>query len=203
MHPPERGRQLSLTEGDRLIRTARQAISKRLDRPLSDTIDENGSLPAPDDPLSGMHFGTFVTLTIDGQLRGCIGNFDATEPLTQSVRKNAINAAFRDPRFPPLTDAELDCVRIEISILTPPEPLDYRDEKALLEKLTPGIDGVIIRKGAARATFLPQVWSQLKRPEDFLTHLCIKAGLPADVWRREPLDVEIYRVQSFEEAAAP
>ena len=143
--------------------------------------------------------GTFVTLTLNGQLRGCIGNMSSTINLRDGVRQNAISAAFRDPRFSPLTTEELSRVHIEISILTEPQPLSHSGGSDLVSKLRPNIDGVIISRGLNRATFLPQVWKQLPRPEDFLGHLCIKARLPADVWRNEVLDVQTYQVVSFEE----
>ncbi len=143
--------------------------------------------------------GTFVTLTLDGQLRGCIGNMSATVSLREGVRQNALNAAFQDPRFGPLTEAELEQVRIEISILTEPEPLTHTGGKDLISKLHPHIDGVIIRKGAYRATFLPQVWEQLPQPDEFLKRLCLKAGLPANTWQSAGLDVQTYQVINFEE----
>ena len=143
--------------------------------------------------------GTFVTLTLNGRLRGCIGNMSATVNLRDGVRQNAISAAFHDPRFGPLTPAELETVHIEISILTDPQALANDGGDDLIEKLRPNIDGVIISKGLNRATFLPQVWKQLPRPEDFLNHLCTKAGLPANTWQSADLDVQTYQVISFEE----
>ncbi len=143
--------------------------------------------------------GTFVTLTLNGQLRGCIGNMSSTVNLRDGVRQNAISAAFHDPRFGPLTPAELEKVHIEISILTDPQALANEGGEDLIQKLRPNIDGVIISKGPNRATFLPQVWKQLPRPEDFLNHLCTKAGLPANTWQSADLDVQTYQVISFEE----
>jgi len=143
--------------------------------------------------------GTFVTLTLDGQLRGCIGNMSATVALRDGIRQNALNAAFRDPRFSPLTGAEFEKVHIEISILTEPEKLDHKGGDDLVRKLRPHIDGVVISKGSQRATFLPQVWEQLPRPEDFLNRLCMKAGIPAGTWQSETLGVQTYQVVSFEE----
>ncbi len=143
--------------------------------------------------------GTFVTLTLGGRLRGCIGNMSATVPLRDGVRQNAINAAFQDPRFSPLTGAELAKTHIEISILTEPEKLEHEGGDDLVRKLRPKIDGVIISKGIHRATFLPQVWKQLPQTDDFLNHLCMKAGIPANTWRSEALNVQTYQVISFEE----
>ena len=145
------------------------------------------------------HRGAFVTLKIEGELRGCIGTLAAGQPLTDNVRANARNAAFHDPRFAPLTADEWPRVQIEISVLSSPRKLAYPSAEALPDHLTPHVDGVVIRKGYASATFLPQVWKQLPRPQDFLAHLCLKAGLSADAWRQGDLEVEIYHVQSFEE----
>jgi len=116
-----------------------------------------------------------------------------------SIQRNAINAAFNDPRFPALSLIELDQAAIDISILSKPRELEYSGGNDLLEKLRPNIDGVIINKGLARATFLPQVWEQLPRPQDFLAHLCRKAGLSPDEWKRGELGVSIYQVQYFHE----
>ncbi len=143
--------------------------------------------------------GTFVTLKIDGRLRGCIGSLTSNESIRIGIARNALNAAFRDPRFPPLTIDEFKHVDIEISILTEPSPLEYSDYFDLLAKLRVNVDGVIIRKGRAGATFLPQVWKQLPEPENFLSHLCAKAGLSSDSWKNTKLEVSIYQVQYFEE----
>jgi AmmeMemoRadiSam system protein A len=134
-----------------------------------------------------------------GNLRGCIGHIIPQESLIEGIKVNAINAAFRDPRFPSLTKEEWKKVEIEVSILTDPKPLSYSDANDLLKKLRPGIDGVIIKKGYHQATFLPQVWEQLPSKEKFLNHLCFKAGLDRDGWRKGDLEVSTYQVQAFEE----
>lgn len=141
--------------------------------------------------------GIFVTLTINGELRGCIGSLTPDEAIITGVRRNAINAAFHDPRFPALTKEEAMQMEVEVSILTEPQPLAYKDSKDLVEKLCPDIDGVIIKKGLARATFLPQVWEQLPTREEFLSHLCNKAGLPGNAWEQPGLEVLTYQVQYF------
>ena len=123
----------------------------------------------------------------------------ASAPLAENVRRNAINAAFHDPRFPPLDLDELDRIAVEVSVLSPPAALSYEDADDLMSGLRPGLDGVILRKGASSATFLPQVWKQLPRCQDFLSHLCLKAGLSARAWYDGKLQVETYQVQSFEE----
>jgi AmmeMemoRadiSam system protein A len=185
---------LGEADGKVLLQTARAAIRMRLSGAESDRRETSEIPPCLLEPG-----GTFVTLTKNGALRGCIGHIVSDEPLIEGVRKNAVNSAFEDPRFPPLRREELDMIRIEVSVLTAPAPLEYLDRRDLLEKLQPGIDGVIIRKGAHQATFLPQVWEQLPDKERFLTHLCLKAGLSADAWRGGDLAVSIYRVQAFEE----
>lgn len=189
---------LSPEQGQLLVKLARQTLSQRLAKqiPQNEIDSLNRALT---DPCFNSSCGTFVTLTIDGQLRGCIGNLTSDESLTSGVRRNAINAAFHDPRFSPLGASELDCVSIEVSILSEPRQLVFREASELLKKLRPRIDGVILRKGAASATFLPQVWEQLPQPRDFLAHLCMKAGLAADAWQHSELEVSIYQVQHFEE----
>jgi AmmeMemoRadiSam system protein A len=142
----------------------------------------------------------FVTLhTRAGELRGCIGSLMAHRPLVEDVRENALAAAFRDPRFPQVKAAELANIVIEVSVLTAPQPLDYDGPEDLIRKLRPNMDGVIIEHGWNRATFLPQVWEQLPSPEEFLGHLCYKAGLPSNAWRWPDLEVSIYQVEEFTE----
>ena len=142
----------------------------------------------------------FVTLTKRQALRGCIGSLVVVESLAESVRRNAINAALHDPRFPPLTLQELDSVHLEISVLSRPVPLAYTDTAHLLQQLKPGVDGLILEgPGGRRATFLPQVWRQLPKAADFLSALCRKAGLAADAWKKDGISYQRYQVQSFEE----
>jgi AmmeMemoRadiSam system protein A len=190
----EQGGKLGQADGKVLLKTARSAIAEK----LTGTRGGAAELPEAPSPLLERR-GTFVTLTKDGSLRGCIGHIAAMEPLIEGVRRNAVNAAFEDPRFPPLSKEELDRIEIEVSVLTDPVPLEHGGGRDLLEKLHPGLDGVIIRKGGRQATFLPQVWEQLPGKETFLSHLCLKAGLPADAWSSGDLEVSTYRVQAFEE----
>ena len=185
---------LNEKQGQTLVKLARQTIEERLDK-HSIKVDPDSMM----DSAFKEKRGTFVTLTINKQLRGCIGNLDSTDSIVDGIERNAINAAFRDPRFSPLKADELDRVDIEVSILTDPQPLKYRDSKDLLSKLRVNVDGVILRKGSASATFLPQVWEQLPQPETFLSHLCTKAGLPSDTWKKGNLDILTYQVQCFEE----
>jgi uncharacterized protein len=142
---------------------------------------------------------SFVTLTIDGYLRGCVGALEPYQSLAEDVREHAIAAAFEDYRFPPLQPSELENLEIEISHLTRPESLQYDDAQDLLNKLRPDIDGVVIKDGMRRATFLPQVWEKIPEPEEFLEQLCMKMGAPADLWRRKKLEVLTYQVDEFHE----
>jgi AmmeMemoRadiSam system protein A len=186
------------TEGQALVALARQTIAGRLCLPVSEA--ERAALaPLLAAPALQRHHGTFVTLKCRGQLRGCIGSLLGTTSIVEGVRENALNAAFSDPRFPPLAAEEFGAVKVEVSVLTEPQPLDYTDAADLLAKLRPGIDGLIIRQGGCCATFLPQVWEQLPDPRQFLDHLCLKACLPMDSWQRGKLTVMTYQVQYFEE----
>lgn len=145
------------------------------------------------------HGASFVTLTKSGQLRGCIGTLEAYQPLAQDVQQRAVQAAVEDPRFNPVTPAELPSLEIEISRLTQPEPLLYENPTDLLHLLRPSVDGVILADGYRRATFLPQVWEQLPDAEEFLSHLCLKMGARANLWQTKLLDVQIYQVQEFKQ----
>lgn len=136
----------------------------------------------------------FVTLTINGNLRGCIGTLEPREELWRAVVSNAISAAFRDPRFWPLTKEELEKVEIEISVLGLPKSFKYENIGQLLEYLGKERPGVIVEKSGFSATFLPQVWEELKKPEEFLTQLCLKAGLAGDEWRKG-VGIRVYEVE--------
>jgi uncharacterized protein len=141
----------------------------------------------------------FVTLTTYGDLRGCIGGLEATQPLALDVIEHAAAAATEDYRFFPVRPEELTHLHIEISRLTTPVPLEYVDPMDLPGLLHPGVDGVVLRDGFRRSTFLPQVWEKLPDPVMFLNHLCQKMGAPGDLWRRKVLKVEIYHVEEFHE----
>jgi AmmeMemoRadiSam system protein B/AmmeMemoRadiSam system protein A len=188
----------SQKQGQALVKLARLTIADKLK--ADDRQGDNGDVPLMlEDDCFQAHCGTFVTLKTRGKLRGCIGNLTSSETVLNSVRRNALNAAFHDPRFAALTIEELHGTDIEVSILSEPQPLTYLNGPDLIGKLRPHIDGVIIRKGHASATFLPQVWEQLPEPESFLRHLCLKAGLSSDAWQDDQLEVLTYQVQYFEE----
>ncbi|ACN15798.1 conserved hypothetical protein [Desulforapulum autotrophicum HRM2] len=148
-------------------------------------------------PVFDRKQGVFVTLHLDGQLRGCMGSLESDESVRKGVERNAVNAAFNDPRFSALTVAEFARVDVEVSVLSRPEPLFPQTPEAIALELVPARDGVVIQKGTARATFLPQVWEQLPEVSDFLSHLCIKAGLAPDEWTRPGLEFSTYQVQHF------
>jgi uncharacterized protein len=176
--------------GTTLLTLARNAIAARFGLPAASV-----AVDLPDLHENG---ATFVTLTQRGQLRGCIGSLEAWRPLLADVQENACNAAFRDPRFAPLRTDELPVTRVEVSLLTPAEPMDFRDEADALAQLRPDIDGVIFTAGSRRSTFLPQVWEQLPEPAEFMAHLKQKAGLPADYWGPD-VNLQRYSVKKWKE----
>lgn len=140
----------------------------------------------------------FVTLTIDHELRGCIGSLNAHQPLIQDVVDNAYSAAFRDPRFYPVSAQEIKKLRIAISILSKPEPLLFNSEADLLNKIRPGIDGLILSDRGYQGTFLPSVWEELPTKEEFLAHLKLKAGLPENYWS-DTLKIQRYTAEKIGE----
>jgi uncharacterized protein len=173
-----------------LLKLARESIEEVLE--AETTIDRDALLeqyPALEQPVA-----TFVTLTIGGELRGCIGSLTAHRPLIDDIIHNAKAAAFQDPRFSPLTTSEYLRTTVEVSLLTPPEAVEYADAAALRQKIRPGIDGVILSLEGQQATFLPQVWEQLPTFDDFFAHLGAKAGIGTDALRRHP-DIFTYQVE--------
>ncbi len=187
---------MGLTSEERrtLLELARETIVEVAHRRDPPAVD----LDAVSDNLA-RDGASFVTLTKHEELRGCIGSLKARRPLILDVRENAIGAAFHDPRFPDVRPPELGDLLVEVSVLSHPEPLPHATPDELICKLRPGVDGVIVERGWQRATFLPQVWEKLPDPDEFLRHLCLKAGLPADAYRRPGLKVSTYQVEEFEE----
>lgn len=176
--------------GSELLRQARAAIGEALGGP---------PCPLPTNlPALATEGASFVTLTLRGQLRGCIGSLQAHRPLIADVRANAVAAAMNDPRFYPLEEEEFPKIRIEVSLLSPPESVEFSNETELLQWIVPGKDGLIISNGMHRATFLPQVWEQLPEPKEFLAHLKQKANMPSDT-PMETLKVQRYRVDKWKE----
>ena len=177
-----------------LLRLAREALERgvRNERlpelnlaSLSPRLRENGA--------------SFVTLTVRGDLRGCVGALEPYQPLAEDVREHAIAAALSDFRFAQVRPEELNGINIEVSRLTVPVPLAYSSPEDLIAKLYPQVDGVILRDGRNRATFLPQVWEKLPDPVEFLENLCYKLGVEPNTWRKKHLDVAIYQVEEFHE----
>ncbi len=185
---------LSSEQRETLLHLARQALTAAVrGEPLP-------QLPIADLPAEFQAQGAaFVTLTRRGELRGCIGALEPYQPLVEDVCEHAVAAGLQDFRFPPVQLDELGEIEIEISCLTEPVPLDYVDAQDLLHKLRPGVDGVVLRDGWKRATFLPQVWEKLPDPMEFLGHLCYKMGAAPDAWRRKKLEVLTYQVEEFHE----
>ena len=175
--------------GQTLLAIARGAIATQLGVP-SPPFDETEWLDEPG--------ATFVTLTCTGALRGCIGSIEAERPLRVDVENNALAAAFSDPRFPPLSKREYREIAVEVSLLSPMQPVTVDSEIHALTLLRPGIDGVLLEYGRRRGTFLPQVWDQLPEPHAFLAHLKQKAGLPADFWSAE-IQLSRYTVTKWRE----
>lgn len=175
--------------GGALLTIARNAIGKRFSE------EARALEPHPELAKPG---ATFVTLTQNGQLRGCIGSLEAYRPLAADVAENAVAAAFRDPRFPPLASEDLARTRVEVSLLEASQPMDFIDEADVIARLRPGIDGLILTHGHRRATFLPQVWESLPDPRRFMAQLKLKAGLPADFWD-EQITLARYGVQKWKE----
>ncbi len=168
----ELGSDVSLDEAGRtLLRIARGAIESKL----------FGSVSMPDAPWLKQNGATFITLTRDGALRGCIGSLEAARPLGDDAAQNAIGAGFRDPRFPPLTAAEWPGIRVEVSLLSSTKPMRFADEADLLAQIRQGEDGIILECDGRRATFLPQVWESIADKRQFLAELARKAGLPGEV----------------------
>ena len=189
---------LTKSEGAYLLKIARKAIETYLkshERLEIKPSDVPGKRLAEDGAC-------FVTLYVgkDRSLRGCIGSLEASRPLVFDVADNALNSAFGDPRFPKVRPDEMKDIKIEISVLTPPRKLEVSSANDLLKKLAPRKYGLTIEKGWARATFLPVVWDELKEKEDFLSHLCMKAGLEPDAWKdTRSMEFFIYQAQEFEE----
>ncbi len=142
---------------------------------------------------------SFVTLEKNGQLRGCIGHLEAAQPVVVDVAENAFAAAFRDPRFSPLTADEWPDVDVHLSLLTTPERMQFDDEADLIGQIRAGEDGLILQDGPNRGTFLPSVWESLPDPVDFLVHLKHKAGLAANHWS-DRVEVYRYHTESFGES---
>lgn len=178
-------------KGDVLLAIARESLAAALDLGR-ETSRDAAWLREPG--------ATFVTLRRLGDLRGCVGSIQAYRPLLDDVRSNARAAAFSDTRFPPVRRDEYPELSVEVSLLSPCEPLEAGSQEEALARLRLGVDGIVFEFQGRRSTFLPQVWEQLPDPRDFLAHLKRKAGLPAAFWHP---DVKLWRytVMKWAEAA--
>lgn len=143
------------------------------------------------------HGATFVTLMKNEELRGCIGSLEAKRPLAEDVRIHAMAAALEDYRFPPVTQQEIPGISIEISRLTAPQRINYRAVDELVKQINPGVDGVVIKKGIRRATFLPQVWEKVPDIEKFMGMLCRKMGVESGYWQSGSVEIFTYQVEKF------
>jgi AmmeMemoRadiSam system protein A len=174
------------TRGEVLLGIARTAIESDL---------ESRRDPWPHEWLR-QPGASFVTLRLEGELRGCIGSVQARRGLGDDVASNARAAAYRDPRFPPVLRSEWPRLQVEVSLLSPREPMSAASEGDALTQLRPGVDGVYLEYGEHSATFLPQVWSSLPEPREFLQELRRKAGLPAGFWHPD-VRLSRYTVEKF------
>lgn len=179
--------ELTLPQQKELLRIARKTIADSCRQGLPPEVAD-ASYPA----AFYEHRATFVTLQKHNDLRGCIGSLQVRRSLVEDIVHNAFAAAFRDPRFHPVTEAELGDISVEISILSPMTEMTVHSEDDLLKQLIPGEDGLLIESSQHSATFLPQVWEQLPNPRQFLQHLKQKAGIPIDLW---PDDIKCSRYQ--------
>ncbi len=187
-----------LTNGEKqtLLRLAREAMEHAVrGGTLCVSLVDISSLT----PRLRENGASFVTLTINGNLRGCIGTLEAYRPLAEDVREHAVAAALEDPRFRPVDENELSKIKLEVSRLTAPHPLEYSSSEELRAKLRPHVDGVILKDDYRRATFLPQVWEKIPDPADFLDHLCAKMGARPNLWQSVKLQVYVYQVEEFHE----
>ena len=178
------------TAGPTLLALARGAIGARL-----------GTVSAAENDHEWLRRtgASFITLTHADKLRGCIGTLEAHRALGEDVKANAVAAAFRDPRFQPLSLPEFEAVSVEVSVLSPLETMAFRDEDDALAQLRPEIDGVVFEYGHHRSTFLPQMWGDFRDPRLFLGHLKYKAGLPPDFWH-SAVKLSRYTVNKWREA---
>lgn len=182
---------LDAEQQETLLRVAEDAIRFGLVHGRPQRLDLAGY-----DAALRRNGASFVTLHSRGGLRGCIGSLQARRPLVEDVSENAFAAAFRDPRFPPLSRAEWNGLELEVSVLGPAEPIPAASEEALLDELRPGVDGLILEEHGHRATFLPAVWQSLPAPREFVRQLKLKAGLSPDYWS-DTLRFSRYRTHAF------
>lgn len=185
---------LNESEKNYLLQLARQTLSHYFSERAVLKIDEN-DLPE----RLRVRQGAFVTLKLNGKLRGCVGLLEPIKPLYQAVIDNALAAAFFDNRFLPLAKSELPALKIEISVLSVPVKMTASSPAERLRQLRPLVDGVIIRSNGQVVTYLPQVWEKLKEPEEFLSSLCQKGGWSTDCWENPEVKIYTYQAEAFGE----
>ncbi len=184
-------KELTVEQQKNLISLARITIKNALERLPA---PETEKMPEFNDEIFKEKRGAFVTLHIQGRLRGCIGYIVGIKPIPETIIDMAIASAFKDPRFPPLKREEFGKIDIEISVLTPIEQVTN------VEEIRVGRDGLIISNGYRQGLLLPQVateygWGR----EQFLEHTCYKAGLPGDAWKWNDTKIEKFSAQVFGE----
>jgi AmmeMemoRadiSam system protein A len=179
-----------------LIALAKAAILVSLNQPENFDL-EKALQQYPELEKNG---AAFVTLTTEPneQLRGCIGSLQAYQPLYKDIISNAQSAALRDPRFKALTPEEFKHIKVEVSILSEPTILTYKDSADLRSKIKPFEDGVVLKLGERQSTYLPQVWEQLPNFDDFFSSLCQKANLSSDCLSKHP-EILTYQVKKYKE----
>jgi len=168
---------LNSAERDVVLQLASDSIRTQLATGHPLTINQ-----AEYTPILQRETATFVTLLLDGQLRGCCGSVLPVEPLVVNVGRSASSAAFHDPRFESLMPNELPLLELHVSLLSHPLPIHYQDESDLLSQLRPDTDGLILRYLSLKGVFLPSVWKHISSRSEFLNQLKIKAGLPPIFW---------------------
>lgn len=179
-----------------LLNLSRRTLEKYFREKSILAIDEDSL----EFPILKEKRGVFVTLTKNNQLRGCIGNLKGDKPVYQALIENTLAAALFDPRFPPLQEDELEDIKIEISLLSELKPISsFKDIKELIKYLKKKKPGLVIKKNFHEATFLPQVWKELKNPEEFLSHLSLKAGLGTEGWKLPEVEFLEYEVEEIQE----
>lgn len=180
---------LTEEQGKVLVKLARDAIATALGKPAT---------PDPQGEWLKQLGATFVTITRHGELHGCIGSLEARQSIVADVKHNAVAAALYDPRAGMLTLEQVEDLRIEVSLLSPLEPIAFDDEVDALSKIRPHVDGVVLAHGTRRATFLPQVWRSLPAPAEFMEQLKRKAGLAPSFWA-PTLKLYRYSLEKFSE----
>lgn len=188
---------LEAEDRTRLLELALRSIADGCGRGLPPPVPQESWPAALAEPRAA-----FVTLKREGELCGCCGTIEPRCSLAEDVWQNAWASAYADPRFPPLSGTEIGLLEVAVSVLSPLETLSVGNDAELLEVLRPGLDGLVLRCGAAGATFLPAVWEIFPDPRDFLTQLKLKAGWPRSLWPQS-LTAQRYSTETFHAPTSP